>query len=313
MKRVWMFASATAVALTTLSIPAMANGRAPAKSERPDASASAAQVGTTVGSIKSVDVNAPSKKLQLASSDGKIVDVQIDPVATSVWRDGEMIRPKDLQVGQQVRVRHAMKNGQVIARSIEVMQSDRAALPATTTTTTTSRPAVITHPVGSPATSTTTTSTTNTVYRTAAPAASVPSSSLSGSASVSPSVAAPAASATIVTPAPSSSTTVTRTDVYGTTSTTDTVVAPAVHAMNATPTAEGTVPGSTSRPGASATGPMSPAGTDTSQTDRTASPSANPTVPGTASGTTHSNDSSLSTGGSTSSMGQSSSQTSSNY
>lgn len=135
MKKSIMYAVAAAVAVGGLTLPAAASGRSPSNSGAA-AAQSASEISTTTGQITALNLNNSSaRNIQIKTADNKIESINLDATSSSIWgqdANGEtkLIQPNQLQIGQTVRVRHMNRNGQQLARSVEVLGARQAGVAA---------------------------------------------------------------------------------------------------------------------------------------------------------------------------------------
>ncbi len=89
------------------------------------------QIETAEGSLSSIDLITNSLTV---TAKGKILNLAIDPKATTAWKGSQPFTLNQLKLGDQVKVRYASRNGRQICKSIEIPQAPAAATAAATTT-----------------------------------------------------------------------------------------------------------------------------------------------------------------------------------
>ena len=89
-----------------------------------------------VGSITALDLMSTPPSLKLIAADGKIWTLTLDPKATLVWQNGQVVKLDQLKIGEQVSVRYLPKDGKEVAQSIRVVQQLKQATPSAPSSTT---------------------------------------------------------------------------------------------------------------------------------------------------------------------------------
>ncbi len=78
------------------------------------------QVTSVEGTVVSIDMLSSTPTLKLTLASGQLSSVQLDRLATTVWKGSQPIGLTQLTAGQKVKVRCKAKNGKQIANSIEI-------------------------------------------------------------------------------------------------------------------------------------------------------------------------------------------------
>ena len=89
------------------------------------------QIETAEGSLSGINLITNSLTV---TTKGKILNLAIDPKATTAWKGSQPFTLSQLKLGDQVKVRYASKDGKQLCKSIEVPQAAAAATAAASTT-----------------------------------------------------------------------------------------------------------------------------------------------------------------------------------
>ncbi len=73
------------------------------------------------GSITALDVTSAAPSVQVADKDGKVWTLSIDPLVTTVWKQGIPAKADALKIGDHVKVRYTEKSGKAVAKSIQLI------------------------------------------------------------------------------------------------------------------------------------------------------------------------------------------------
>ena len=85
---------------------------------------------TAQGVMSALNLTASPAQLTITTGTGTLT-LTFDPKVTTVWKEGVLVRPSQLQAGQRVKVRYMERNGRQIAKTISIQSP---AKPATTAT-----------------------------------------------------------------------------------------------------------------------------------------------------------------------------------
>lgn len=114
--------------------------------EKPAPTGSASQAAppitsTAEGSIKTLDLKAPSPSLTVTTTYGSTSTFGLDPKTITVEKDGQTSKPEELKVGDRVKVSYMWKDGKRWAKSIELVQAPKSTTTPVASTATPATPA----------------------------------------------------------------------------------------------------------------------------------------------------------------------------
>ena len=114
--------SALAMVLAVCGVAAVGYAETAVTSPAPMAATSAPTpvISTSEGTVSSIDVNAASPWIKIKDAAGKEWTIMIDPASSSVWKGGNKATWVDIQVGNNVKVRHTEKDGKAVVKTIEI-------------------------------------------------------------------------------------------------------------------------------------------------------------------------------------------------
>ncbi len=118
MRIVWKQWIAVGIAVAGMAPLAFAAGQSPSRAPE----VSGQDVARITGSVREVDLVPPGRSLQVASTDGKVLTVTLDPDTTAVRQNGQQVNLDHLKVGQTVEVRTMPKDGKPMAQMIEIKE-----------------------------------------------------------------------------------------------------------------------------------------------------------------------------------------------